>query len=96
MNAELLSNIIRACALLLAAVILVIGLILKKRLVQYVAGALIVIVIIAYFVESEELRDILVAFTIIAAAILSAFSINETRKLRVESNQQRILNEISQ
>ena len=72
------------CVILLAAITFVIGVTFKKRLVKYYAGILVAGALIGYFVESQEMRDILVAFAIVAVAFLSALSINEAKRLRKE------------
>lgn len=101
MNAELLSLILITSTVLLSVVIYIIGLSTKKRLIQYLAGSLFIGAIIGYFVQSETMRAILVSFAVVAVAIISALSINETKRIRKENIEhenrdraERLLNEI--
>lgn len=79
MDLSVLNLLIRLLALLVGLVTLAIGFFFKKRLVILVGASLIGGLLIAFFVESEEMRDIMVSFAIIAAALLAALSIEETR-----------------
>ena len=86
---------------LIGLIILAIGFFRKKRTVEVVGISLLIAVLIAFFVESQEVRDILVSFAIVVVAIISAANINESRNIRKESaekekrdRKERLLNEI--
>jgi len=88
--------------LLVGLIILAIGLVRKKRTVEVAGISLLIAVLIAFFVESQEVRDILVSFAIVVVAIISAANINELRNIRKESaekenreRKERLLNEIT-
>lgn len=76
--------------LLVGLIILAIGFFRGKRTVEVVGISLLIAVLIAFFVESQEVRDILVSFAIVVVAIISAANINELRNTRKEKS----LNEI--
>jgi len=90
-----------SAVLLVGFIILAIGYSRKNRTVEVVGASLLIAVVIAFFVESQEVRDILVSFAIVVVAIISAANINELRDTRQQSaekenrdRKERLLNEV--
>ena len=94
MNAELISLIIPGIAFIIGLIILFLGVTLKKHTIQLFGVCLVGAAGIGYFIKSQEVRDILVAFAVVFATVLSAYNIYETKRITVENRKDRLINEI--
>lgn len=93
--------IILSTAFIVGLITFVIGAFIRKKTVELLGASLCVAVLIAFFVESQEIRVILVSFATVTAVIISMFNIIEMRKIRRDSSdkeerdrKERLLNEI--
>ena len=95
--------IIVGVAIIIGVILLVMGNRKNKRMLRIVGIGFCIGAGMTLFVESTELREILTAFAAVAAVIIAAFSIDQSRQIRQDSieresrdRKERLINEVTE
>jgi len=100
-NGQLDISIIVVVFAIIGAILLLVGTKQDKRLLRFLGIGFLIGAGVSLFIKSAELRDILTALSAVIAIFIAAFSFDESRRLRQETNdrekrdkKERLLNEI--